>query len=555
MAPNRIDRRNEMARNRTRFVAATELCSALLAAQGQGSARAMIPDNRPRTHAHGDLTGLIYRAKRSWAVAIGAIWITPAAAFAESGEADRFWGQWRGPRASGVAPYATPPVEWGDGKNIRWKVELPGHGHSTPIVWGDLVFIQTAIAEKSEAKTADSNEGKAPSETERPGNAGSEQPARARSAENNDRNDDRARGDGPGRGDGGERGPRGGPGGRGRRSEAPTDSHQFVIMALDRRSGKTVWQQTARKAVPHEGSHQDGSLAPASPLTDGKRIYAYFGSHGLYCYDMNGKLLWEKDFGDMQTRAGFGEGSSPVLHGDNLVVNWDHEGDSFIVALDAATGQQRWRKDRDEVTSWATPLVIEVGGRKQVIVPATKRIRAYDLVTGDTIWECGGLGANCIPSPVAGFGLVFTMSGHRDPALLAIRYESARGDITDSDLVAWKTDKATPYVPSPLLYGDALYVLQKNTQILTCYDPRSGNPHYAQQRLEQIDGVYASPLGADERVYLLGRNGTTYVLMRGPAFEVLAVNKLSDEFSASPVAVGRELFLRGRKHLYCIAAD
>jgi outer membrane protein assembly factor BamB len=328
-----------------------------------------------------------------------------------------------------------------------------------------------------------------------------------------------------------------------------------VIVAYDRKTGKEAWRHVVRREVPHEGSHTDGSLAPASPLTDGTHIYAYFGSRGLYCFDMNGKLLWEKDFGDMRTRNGFGEGGTPVLYEDTLVVTWDHEGDSFIVALDKATGAEQWRRDRSEVTTWATPLVLESKGRKQVIVPATKRVRAYDLKTGDVIWECGGLGANCIPTPVAGSGLVHAMSGFREGAGLAIRYEGARGDITDSEAVVWKTDKGTPYVPSPLLYDDSLYYLQKNTQILSCINAKTGTAHFEPQRLEDIDGVYASPIGADGRVYVLGRNGTMYVLKHGPKFEVLATNKLNDDFSASPAAVDGELFLRGRKHLYCIASN
>jgi len=454
-----------------------------------------------------------------------------------SSEADRFWGQWRGPRATGVAPLADPPVEWSDDKNIRWKVELPGEGQSTPIVWGDLVYIQAAIPEKvavasgEEPKTEDGRRG------------GGQASGDANDAEGGERE----RRDGEGRPD--RRG------GRGRRTEAPAETYQFTIMAFDRKTGKQTWVHTVRKEVPHEGSHQDGSLAPASPLTDGSRLFAFFGSRGLYAFDMQGKLLWERDFGDMKTRAGFGEGSSPVLYKDTLVVNWDHEGDSFIVALDKNTGQERWRKNRSEVTTWATPLILEANGKVQIVVPASKRVRGYDLANGNVLWECGGLGANCVPSPVAGLGLVFAMSGHRDPALLAIRYEGASGDITGSEAVAWRIDKGTPYVPSPLLYGDALYLLQKNTGILSCYHPQTGTPHYEQQRLEEIDGVYASPIGARNRVYITGRNGATHVLKRGPKFEILAINKLKDDFSASPAAAGKEFYLRGRKNLYCIAAE
>ncbi len=423
------------------------------------------------------------------------------------------WGQWRGPTFNGVAPEAKPPIEWSEGKNVRWKTELPGHGHSTPIVWNDRVYVQTAIAAGSPSEAAKEAEG-----------------------------DPRA-GDGPDR-----------DGGRGRKRPPPTDRYRFALVALDRATGKIVWEKTLREEIPHEGNHQDGSLAPASPLTDGENIIAYFGSRGLYCLTMNGDLVWEKDLGDMQTRNGFGEGSSPALHCAALVVNWDHEGASFIVAFDKKSGRELWRRPREEPTSWSTPLIIDDGKRIQVIVSGMKRVRSYDLASGDLIWECGGLGANCTPTPVADQERVYVMSGFRDENLLAIRYKGASGDLTGTEFVAWTTDKGTSYVPSPLLYGGTLYFLQKNTGMLSALEGASGQPHYAQQRLPDIEGVYASPIGAADRVYIVGRNGATCVLQHGKKFELLGVNKLDDEFSASPAIADNEIILRGRKNLYCIAA-
>jgi len=440
------------------------------------------------------------------------------------------WGQWRGPVAAGVAPAGKPPIEWSEDTNIRWKVPIPGQGLSTPIVWNEQVFVQTAIPVNSQKEGASD---------------GSD----ASKKSGDDRGEDRPRGDGRG-GQGGGSGP-----GRGMRPTAPTEPYKFTVMALDRRTGKTVWERSLREEVPHEGSHGDGSLASASPVTDGQHLFAYFGSRGLYCLTLSGKVVWEKDLGDMQTRNGFGEGSSPALFGDTLVVNWDHEGDSFIVALDKATGRENWRRDRDEVTSWSTPLVIEDAGRAQVVVSATKRVRSYDLATGDVVWECAGLGVNCAPTPVAGDGLLFAMSGYRDPALLAVRYAGAKDDLTGSPAVVWSTDKGTSYVPSPLLYGDTIYFVQKNTGILSCLDAKTGRPHYDQQRLEGITGVYASPVGAGEHVYVVGRGGKTVVLKHGPSFEIVAVNQLEDSFTASPAVAGNELFLRGMKHLYCIATE
>lgn len=453
------------------------------------------------------------------------------------------WGQWRGPAMNGVAPQANPPTTWSEDKNIKWKVDLPGHGHSTPIVWGDLVILQAAIPvnppkPNTEAdKTGEDEVRTEPPDAERRDRRREGRPDGERNAEGQ-----RGREGGRGRGPGG-----------GREREAPKDAYKFTVLALDRATGKTLWQKTVREEIPHEGTHEDGSLAPASPVTDGEHIYAFFGSRGLYCLTMKGDLVWEKDFGRMRTRNAFGEGISPALHKDTLVINWDHEGDDFIVALDKKTGAEKWRRERDEPTSWSTPIVLEDGKHTQVVVAADNKVQAYDLATGTTLWECGGIGGNVTPVPVATDNVVIVMSGFRDPAALAIRYREAKGDVSDSASVAWRTTEGTSYVPSPLLYGNALYFLQKNTGILSCLDPETGKAHYEQTRLDQITGVYASPVGAADRVYIVGRNGKTQVLRRGTTFESLAVNELSDSFSASPAIAGNELFLRGQKRLYCIA--
>jgi outer membrane protein assembly factor BamB len=287
-------------------------------------------------------------------------------------------------------------------------------------------------------------------------------------------------------------------------------------------------------------------------VTDGERIYAHFGSRGLYAFDWQGHLEWQKDLGDMETRLGFGEGSSPALWGDTLVINWDHEGESFLVALDKRTGNELWRRSRDEVTSWATPIVVDQGGRPQVIVNATRRVRSYDLQSGESLWEVGGMTVNTIPSPVHGRGMVYATSGFRGNALLAIRLADARGDLTGTDSVAWSYDRDTPYVPSPLLYENSLYMLKHNSGVLTQLDARTGEVRFGPLRLPGIEGVFASPVAAAGRVYIAGRNGTTLVIRHGPELEVLAENQLDEAFNASPAMVGDEIFLRGRRHLYCI---
>jgi len=332
-------------------------------------------------------------------------------------------------------------------------------------------------------------------------------------------------------------------------------AYQFDILCLNRADGKMLWRRTARTEAPHEGRHEDGSWASGSPLTDGELVFAWFGSRGLYCYDMRGTLRWEKDFGDMHIRYGWGEGNSPALNGSWLIVQWDHEGNSFLAALDKRTGRELWRADRNEGTSWATPLVVEHEGIAQVVASAIQSVRSYDLETGALLWETRGMTANPIPSPVAGGGIVYLMGGYRESILQAISLRAVRGDAARSRAILWEHNQDTPYVPSPLLYGGALYFLRSNQNILTCLDARTGAPFYTRQRLDGIEGVYASPVAARGRVYIVGRNGTTLVLRHGPKYEVLAANALSDRFDASPAIVAKELYLRGHRSLYCVAAE
>lgn len=442
---------------------------------------------------------------------------------------ERNWAQWRGPLANGVAPAANPPVTWSEESNVKWKVKLPGNGAGTPIIWENQVFIQTAIPTGKKPASAS-----LAIPTGVPAGFPADPPA-----------ENRPEGQ-PGR-------RRGGPGGGGGRSEKPTEVHQWALMALDRQTGKILWQQTAREEVPHEGHHRDHGFSSHSPATDGKLIVAYFGSRGLYCYDLKGNLKWSKQLGQMQTRNGFGEGSSPALFGDTVVVTWDHEGDDFIAAFNKETGKELWRQSRDEATSWATPLILNHDGKAQVIASATKRIRSYDLVTGKQIWECGGMTGNVVPTPVAAEGIVYPISGFRGSALLAIKL-GRTGDLTESDAIAWRHGKSTPYVPSPLLYGNQLYFLGGNNGILSCFDVKSGKPLIDAERLEALPGVYASPIGASGRVYVVGRNGAVVVLKQSDKLEVLATNRLDEKFDASPAAVGNELYLRGHEYLYCLAA-
>lgn len=421
------------------------------------------------------------------------------------------WPTWRGPHRDGTAPQANPPLEWSESQNLKWKVSIPGKGSSTPIIWGDKVFILTAImTEKKEAVATTPP----PAEPQAGG---------------------RRRGFG--------------------RSEKPTDVHQFTVLCLDRKTGKTLWERVATNTVPHEGHHQDHGFASASPVTDGEVLLAYFGSRGLYCYDLNGNLKWSKDFGDMITRNSFGEGTSPALHGNTVVINWDDETDGdFIVALDKNTGRELWKKTRNEPTTWSTPLIIEHEGKVQAIVSGSGRIRAYELATGKELWECGGLGSNPIPTPVATKDTVYVMSGHREPKLLAIAL-GRTGDLTGTDAVRWSLNRGTPYVPSPVLVGDSLYFISGNTGKLSSYDAKTGQPHYEMEQVEGIFGTYASLVATKDRIYLLGREGKCVALKPGPKLEILATNKLDDRTDASLAVTDKELFIRGHENLYCIAQN
>jgi outer membrane protein assembly factor BamB len=434
------------------------------------------------------------------------------------------WPQWRGPEGNGVAAGATPPTTWDESSNVKWKASLPGFGTSTPVVWKGKIFVTTAIPT---GKTADGQ----PVAEKKPEEAAPPPPP-------------------PGERRRGEGGP-GGPGGR-PRGETPTEVHQFVVLCLDLGTGKTIWQKVAKELVPHEGHHRDHGFASHSAVTDGEMVYAYFGSRGLHAFSMDGEPRWSKDLGQMQTRAGFGEGSSPLLYGDSIVINWDHEGADFVAVFDKKTGDERWRKERDEPTNWSTPVGLTHDGVAQVVISATNRIRSYALATGEVLWECGGMTTNVIPTPIVDGDMVFAISGFRGNALRAIRL-GRTGDLTDTDAIAWSYDAKCPYVPSALLSDGRLWFFSQNTGLISCLDAKTGKVLIDAERVEGLTGVYASPIAADGRIYLLGRNGEAVVIKDAATFEVLATNKLDDKFDASPVAVGSSLLLRGHQHLYCVA--
>ena len=419
---------------------------------------------------------------------------------AQSGD---HWPQWRGPFFNGMAR-GDAPTEWSDTKNIKWKTEIPGRGFSTPVIWGERIFLTTAIPTGKVAETPQPAE-----------------PAQGRRA-----------GGGAG----------------------PLVEHRFDVLAIDRKTGKIVWQKTTKVATPHEGYHRAyGSFASNSPVTDGKYVYVSFGSRGLYCYDFNGKLIWEKDLGvQMKMRLAFGEGAAPLLVGNQLFVVFDHEAGSFMVALDKGNGKELWRSAREEPSSWSTPLAIEHNGRTEIVVPATNKVRSYDPRTGKILWESGGLGSNVIPVPVTNNGMVYVMSGHRDPKLMAIKL-GKEGDLTGSDAIAWSHTRGVAYTASPVLYENKLYIVTDNG-MMSAFNATTGEPYYAQTRLPKAANLKASPVGANGKLYLATEDGDVLVLKMGEKFEVLATNTLQDQvFIATPVIADGEIYLRGQNTLFAIS--
>jgi len=411
-----------------------------------------------------------------------------------------YWPQWRGPTFNGVAPMGDPPVRWTATDNLRWKTPIPGRGHSTPIIWRKRIFLVSAIPIDKKLPPPYV----IPAGTPRIG-----------------------------------------------KHDAVITTWKpqaLVLVCLDRVSGRTRWQQTVCEVMPHQGYHWKGSFASASPITDGKYVYAYFGSFGLYCYDMDGRFVWKKDLGPQAMEDGLGEGSSPALFGTTLIVVVDHELQSFVVAIDKRTGEEIWRQSRDEVSNWSTPRIFAHEGRRQVVVNG-EIVRSYDLRNGELLWQCGRQSEGAIPVPAVGHGLVFATSGYSKDTFHAIAL-GQRGDLTDSKHVVWSLDRGTPYVPCPMLWGDEIYLLEDRS-FFSCLGAVDGKQHYFKHRLPGMRNFSASPVGAADRIYLLSEEGRTVVLKRGPQLEVLAVNSLDETFYASPAIVGNEIYLRGDKNLFC----
>lgn len=409
------------------------------------------------------------------------------------------WTQWRGPFGTGEAAVtADPPTRWSETENLKWKTPIKGLGHSTPAVWEDHIFLTSAqpVGEKF-----------APIPDGRPG------------SHNNLKVSQR---------------------------------HRYIVTAISRRSGDVLWEKVVHENVPHEGGHESSSLATGSPVTDGEHVWAYFGSHGLYCLDFDGNVVWNHEFEPMFSKHGHGEGSSPALANGLIAINRDQEAQSYLLVLDAKTGKEKWRSNREEITSWSSPAFISHKGQPQLVVAGTGRIRSYEPETGNVIWECGGLSQNVVATPLYSDGMLYCASSYEIRSLLAIKIDGAAGDITGTENVAWQTAERTPYVPSPLLYQGKLFFLRHYQGILTVLDAKTGEERAGPFRMPGFNEIYASPMAAANKIYLVCRNGATLIIDSEKLPKVIGVNKLDDAFNACPIAIGKQLLLRGDKFLYCI---
>jgi outer membrane protein assembly factor BamB len=425
-----------------------------------------------------------------------------APASTNAAASDANWPQWRGPESTGVSMEKNLPVEWSSTKNIKWKTPLPGRGHSSPIVWGNKVFLTTAI------EGAIVPGAKAPthlSEGEvfkHPDSVGSDR------------------------------------------------KHTFKVFCFDKETGKLVWEQTAYEGTPYDDRHRKGSFASSTPATDGRNVYAFFGSEGLYAYDMNGKLAWKASLGKLGT-VGMGTGTSPVLYENLVILQCDEEEGkaSFIVALDKRSGKEIWRTPRKVQASWSTPILVRTARRTELIASGNEAVIAYDPATGKELWHSKGVESNAIPTPVAGNETVFIVAGFPTKIAMAIRLGGA-GQLADSSIL-WQYAKGTAYVPSPILYGDYLY-LTTDRGILTCLEAKTGKVIYEGGRVPIPATFTASPVAFDGKILLTSEDGDTFIIKAGPQHEVLRTNSLDEPVYASPALADGKIFIRGEKNLYCI---
>jgi outer membrane protein assembly factor BamB len=408
------------------------------------------------------------------------------------------WPQFRGPRSDGLAVGATLPETWSTTENVVWKAEIPGWGWSSPVVWGDRIFVTTAVSEREREKLVVG----------------------------------------------------GYPGGR----LKPTDVHRWMTYCLDFHTGKVVWEREAYRGEPPEERHPKNSYANATPITDGERVYAYLENIGLFCYDLAGNPLWERRWGSFPMRGGWGPGASPALHAERIYLVNDNERESFIVALDKNTGNEVWRVAREERSNWSTPYVWQTEQRTEIVTIGTGKVRSYDL-DGKVLWELTGTSGLVSQTPLAQEGLLYLGAGYHYGPLYAIR-PGAAGDIsldageTSNEWIAWHQPRGSSIHPCYLISGDRLFVLF-DAGLFTCFHAKTGETIFPRQRLNTGGGrFYASPWSYNGRIFLLNEDGTTWVVDDGPEFKVIRKNFLNDYAWATPAIARGSLFIRTYTGLY-----
>ncbi len=423
------------------------------------------------------------------------------------------WPRFRGPEATGVAPDNPDlPTTWSPTENIKWVADIPGWGWSCPVVTGDRVFLTTVVSDE---------ENTTPDKGLYLGQ-GVREPAKG--------------------------------------------MHHWLVYCFDLQTGAELWKQEAHSGRPQVPRHPKSTYAAETPATDGQRLYILFGDLGLYCYDLNGALLWSHSIEPKKTLMDYGAAASPVVHGDQVFVVYDNLEESWIAAFDTKTGEQRWQTTRDETHSWATPFVWENDLRTEIIVPGKNKNRSYSLA-GELLWEFDGQMSNLvIPSPFAAHGLCYIASGYigdRHRPTFAIR-PGATGDITptegvenaeldDNQHIAWYQGQSSSYNPSQIVYGDYLYTLY-DRGFLTCHDARTGEEIYGKQRFAGGASFTASPWAYNGQIFCLSEDGDTYAVAAGPNYELLATNSLDELSLASPAVVGDKLLIRTASKLHCVSA-
>lgn len=419
------------------------------------------------------------------------------------------WPQFRGVNASGILDNMDLPEKWDikTGENIKWKLDIPGLGHSCPVIWDDKLFVTTAISGSGDNSLKVGLYG-----------------------DIDDVNDE--------------------------------SEHEFKVYCVDKNTGKIIWEKLAHKGVPKTKRHTKSSHANSTPATNGKYIVAFFGSDGLYCYDMEGNLKWEKDFGRMNAgpynspKSEWGFASSPIIHENKVIVQCDFLGDSFVASIDIESGKEIWRTPRKEISTWCTPAFYQNGDTKQIIVNGYKHIGAYDFETGKEIWKMKGGGDAPVPTPIFAHGLIYIHSSHgRMQPIYAID-PAAKGDITlkgeetSNEFIKWSIKRGAAYMPTNIVYGDYLYNMRMNGR-LTCFKAKTGEVIY-QDKIEDTRGMSASGIVSDGKIYYSTEQGNVFIIKAGPVFEVLAQNSLDDIIMATPAISNNTLFFRTQHSLIAV---